>query len=116
MKDILVNDFPNPTYSQIFNQHIKKICEKAGITNSVKGFKMHKVPRRKIKGTYRKCDLITAHDLRRSFATNYFGKVETPILMRITGHKKESTFLEYIGEKFNQDHYADLFLSQITDL
>ena len=40
----------------------------------------------------------------------------TPILMRITGHKKESTFLEYIGEKFNQDHYADLFLSQASNL
>jgi len=34
--------------------------------------------------------------------------------MRITGHKKESTFLEYIGENFNQDHYADLFIQQIS--
>jgi len=45
---------------------------------------------------------------------NYYSKVETPILMRIAGHKKETTFLEYIGENFNQDHYADLFIQQIS--
>ena len=114
LKDILLFDFPKKTYTQIFNKHIKKICEKAGLTKTVTGYKMSVSPRRKLKGTYRKCDLVTAHDLRRSFATNYYGKVQTPILMRITGHKKETTFLEYIGEKFNQDHYADLFLSQAS--
>jgi len=114
--EILLHDFPKKTYTQIFNKYIKKICEKAGLTNSVKGYKMSLSPRRKLKGIYRKCDLVSAHDLRRSFATNYYGKVQTPILMRITGHKKESTFLEYIGQKFNQDHYADLFLSQACNL
>jgi integrase len=113
--EILLDDFPEKTYTQIFNKHLKKICEKAGLTNSVIGYKMSETTRRKLKGNFRKCDLICAHDLRRSFATNYYGKVQTPILMRITGHKKESTFLEYIGEKFNQDHYADLFLSQACD-
>ena len=29
-------------------------------------------------------------------------KIETPILMRITGHKKESTFLDFIGENLNR--------------
>ena len=42
--------------------------------------KMSETTRRKLKGSYRKCDLISAHDLRRSFATNYYGKVQTPIL------------------------------------
>jgi len=116
IKEILLDDFPEKTYTQIFNKHLKKICEKAGLTDSVIGYKMNEKTRRKLKGNYRKCDLISAHDLRRSFTTNYYGKVQTPILMRITGHKKESTFLEYIGEKFNQDHYADLFLSQTSNL
>jgi len=34
--------------------------------------------------------------------------------MKITGHKRESTFLDYIGENFNQDYYADLFLEQMN--
>jgi integrase len=114
IKSILLEKFPNYIYSQLFNMHIKQICKIAGITKRVTGYKMHAKPRRKLKGVFKKYELITAHDLRRSFATNYYSKVETPILMRITGHKKESTFLEYIGENFNQDHYADLFIQQIS--
>jgi integrase len=114
IKEILLQQFPSYSYSQLFNMHIKQICKIAGITKRVTGYKMHANPRRKLKGVFKKYELITAHDLRRSFATNYYSKVETPILMRITGHKKESTFLEYIGENFNQDHYADLFIQQIS--
>ena len=114
IKVILLEQFPTYSYSQLFNMHIKQICKIAGITKRVTGYKMHANPRRKLKGVFKKYELITAHDLRRSFATNYYSKVDTPILMRITGHKKESTFLEYIGENFNQDHYADLFIEQIS--
>ena len=114
IKDILLEEFPSYSYPQLFNIHIKQICKLAGINKRVAGYKMHVKPRRKLKGVFKKYELITAHDLRRSFATNYYSKVETPMLMRITGHKKESTFLEYIGENFNQDHYADLFIQQIS--
>ena len=113
IKSILLEEFPSYSYPQLFNMHIKQICKIAGISKRVEGYKMHAKPRRKLKGVFKKYELITAHDLRRSFATNYYSKVETPILMRIIGHKKESTFLEYIGESFNQDYYADLFIQQI---
>ena len=63
-----------------------------------------------------KYDLISSHDLRRSFATNYFGKIETPILMQITGHSKESTFLSYIGSQVNKDTYADAFMKVAATL
>lgn len=48
--------------------------------------------------------------MRRSFATNYFGKIETPILMEIRGHSRESTSLNYIGENPNKDAVADMFM------
>ena len=48
--------------------------------------------------------------MRRSFASNYYGKIETPLLMNITGHTKESTFLTYIGTHQNKDALADLFM------
>ena len=114
IKEILLDQFPSYSYSQLFNMQIKQICKLAGITKKVTGYKMHANPRRKLKGVFKKYELITAYDLRRCFVTNYYSKVETPILMRITGHKKESTFLEYIGENFNQDHYADFFIQQIS--
>ena len=76
----------------------------------VSGYKLCPKTRRKRLGTHPKSSLISSHDLRRSFATNYFGKIETPILMQITGHSKESTFLSYIGTQVNKDTYADAFM------
>lgn len=82
----------------------------------VRGYKNNPKIKRKELGLYPKYELICAHDLRRSFATNYFGKVETPILMQITGHTKESTFLKYIGANPNKDAIADLFMEKIMYL
>ena len=50
--------------------------------------------------------------MQRSFASNYYGKIETPLLMNITGHTKESTFLTYIGAHQNKYTLADLFMQQ----
>ena len=52
-----------------------------------------------------KCSCITS---------NYYGKIETPLLMNITGHSKESTFLTYIGTHQNKDALADLFMQQAS--
>ena len=89
-----------------------EVAKKAGIDEIVKGYKLSKAPKRKVLGMYHKWELLTAHDLRRSFATNYFGKIETPILMHITGHTKESTFLKYIGKTQSRDAYADVFMEK----
>jgi hypothetical protein len=64
------------------------------------------------KGTmfYLKNILIYSHDLRRSFATNYFGNISTLILLEITRHKKESTFKIYVGVTQNKDSIADTFM------
>lgn len=76
----------------------------------VKGYKTCERTRRRKLGVYSKYSLISSHDLRRSFATNYFGKIPTPILMQIRGHSKETTFLSYIGAQVNKYAYADAFI------
>jgi len=63
IKEILLEEFPSYSYSQLFNMHIKQICKVAGITKRVIGYKMHANPRRKLKGVFKKYELITAHDL-----------------------------------------------------
>ena len=73
---------------------------------------MSSVTKRVAFGMYPKYELITSHTMRRSFATNYFGKIETPIIMEITEHSRESTFLTYIGMHQNKDALADLFIQQ----
>ena len=107
---ILKKNFPYSISAQLFNRQIKQICQIAGIYEMVSGYKLCLKTRRKRLGTHPKYSLISSHDLRRSFATNYFGKIETPILMQITGHSKESTFLSYIGSQVNKDTYADAFM------
>jgi len=113
---ILKNNFPYSISAQLFNRQIKQICQIAEINDMVIGHKLCSKTRRKKLGTYPKYILISSHDLRRSFATNYFGKIETPILMQITGHSKESTFLSYIGTQINKDTYADAFMKVAATL
>lgn len=45
----------------------------------------------------KKAELVTVHTARRSFATNlYLSKFPTVSIMKITGHRTESSFMEYI--------------------
>ena len=113
---ILKQRFPYTISAQLFNRQIKQICQIAGIYEMVNGYKLCIKTKRKRLGTHPKYSLISSHDLRRSFATNYFGEIETPILIQITGHSKESTFLSHIGIRVNKDSYADAFMKVAATL
>ena len=110
--DILESGFPNKVSQVLFNKQIKAICKMAGIDGLVSGFKNNAKTRRKEIVNAPKYEFVTSHIMRRSFASNYYGKIETPLLMNITGHSKESTFLTYIGTHQNKDALADLFMQQ----
>ena len=84
----------------------------AGIDQLVPGFKNNPKTRRKEIIKASKYVFVISHIMRRSFASNYYCKIETPLLMNITGHSKESTFLTYIGTHQNKDALADLFMQQ----
>ena len=62
---------------------------------------------RKTTGEYEKWELVSSHIGRRSFATNYYGKIPTVFLKYATGHKTEEMFLKYIGKK-SQDMALEL--------
>ena len=109
---ILVNEFPRRVSQVIFNKQIKALCRMAGIDELVPRFKNNPKTRRKEIVNAPKYAFVTSHIMRRSFASNYYGKIETPLLMNITGHTKESTFLTYIGTHQNKDALADLFMQK----
>jgi len=113
---ILTNDFPRRINAITFNREMKVVAQLSGMVEVVKGRKVNPLTRRKELGEYPKYSLITAHDLRRSFATNLYGKVPTQLIMKMTGHTKEGNFLTYIGEHHNKDHYAEEFLSVLKGL
>jgi len=110
--ELLENEFPKKVSQVVFNKQIKALCRMARIDGLVSGFKNNPKTRRKEIINAPKYEFVTSHIMRRSFASNYYGKIETPLLMNITGHSKESTFLTYIGTHQNKDALADLFMQQ----
>lgn len=103
-------NFPRPISDQRFNDYIKDVCKLAKIDKIVEGAKMvgkevnKKIIYRKTFGNYPKFELVSSHTCRRSFATNHYGKLDTLTIMKITGHKTEKQFLEYI--KITPKEYA----------
>lgn len=98
-------DFPRRISDQRHNEWIKKVCKKAGVNKMTKGkvsLNLSKDKKnskmRNVFGTYPKWQLITSHVGRRSFASNYYGKLPTTFLISITGHSTEKMFLSYIGK------------------
>jgi integrase len=108
--DIIENSFPYKISTQKLNDHIKKVCEIAKINTMIEGKIYDAKTGRKIYGKYEKYKLITTHSFRRSFCTNYYKKIPTPVLMGISGHSKESIFRVYINAPEDTDENADLFM------
>lgn len=116
MQDLILKNPPYPISQQKLNQHIKDLCKSAEINELCKGKILDKKINRKVFGKYPKYELITTHTFRRSFATNYYKKMPTPVLMTITGHSKESMFLKYINRQEDKDENAKLFLKYFQEI
>lgn len=92
-----------PSNGVKLNEDIKTVCGLAGINESIKGKKSTvieikgKKVIRNITDNYPKCDLITTRTFRRSFATNYYGKIDTALITAITGHATEQQLRAYIN-------------------
>ena len=114
--DILRYDFPKKMTPQRFNLYLKQVLKAAGLKQKVCAYKFNPKTQRKEIGYFPKYKVISSHDLRRSFATNFFGKIPTPVLMQMTGHSRESTFMRYIGRDPNRDAYADSFMEGVLKL
>ena len=105
-------EFPNSISDQKYNDYIKKVCEIATINDQVVGSKlMETKPKsgiyRKKTSIYKKYELVSSHIGRRSFASNFYGKIPTTYLIYVTGHSTETMFLTYIG-KSNKDLAMEL--------
>lgn len=97
-------DFPRRISDQRYNEYIKEVCKLAGLNQPTQGGKQEMTEHgiRKVSGIYPKWQLVSSHIGRRSFATNFYGKIPTTYLIYITGHSSEAMFLNYIG-KSNKD-------------
>jgi integrase len=106
---ILKTGLPHKISLQKFNDYIKDVCRIAEIDNIIQGKKLDLKTKRHVTGFYKKWELITSHICRRSFATNLYGILPTPLIMQVTAHSNERTFSIYLGK--NSYDYAQ----QIAD-
>ena len=84
----------------LYNEKIKQIGQYAGINEKIKARKRIGFRTRNVE--VQKYEVITSHIGRRSFATNFYGKIPTPLLMEATGHSTEQMFLRYINPTNNE--------------
>ena len=96
-------EFPRAISHQRYNDYIKEVCKETGINEEVEGSKKVETESgskkyRNETGIYPKYKLVSSHIGRRSFATNYYGKMPTSFIKDITGHSTEKMLLAYIGK------------------
>lgn len=112
------NTFPRKLATNIYNSQIKEVVRLAGINNLVKVRKRRGF--RVIEMFVQKWEATVSHIGRRSFASNFYGKIPTALLMEATGHSTEQMFHRYIctvdtertrslGE-YLEEAYRDKFL------
>lgn len=116
IKDLIEKDLPTKISTQKFNKYLKELCKECGIDEIKEGEKFHAKTKRKEFGKYPKYELITSHCCRRSFATNFYKKIPTPVLIQITGHSTESLFLDYIAKPRDKDENAKLLLRLFNEV
>lgn len=96
---------PTGISNQKTNEYLKDVCEIAKLNTDIHITETRGGIKKSVKR--KKYDLITSHTARRSFATNlYKSGFPSQSIMKITGHKSESSFLKYL--KVTPEEHAKL--------
>lgn len=104
---------PRTITNQKFNDYIKDACKMAKI-DSVESF-TRTVGGKPVTETKPKFDLVSSHTCRRSFCTNMYKRgLDTLMIMSISGHKTEKSFLKYI--KVSQQEHAERMAEKWKDI
>lgn len=95
---IIESGFPYKISLSRFNEYIKDVCKEADLNTPTKWRKKEKQGEPSVIKVSPKHEAVSSHICRRSFATNFYGRIPTPVLTQITGHGSERMFLAYIGK------------------
>jgi len=99
------NNFPIKISIEKYNAQIKEIVKTVGINDHVlvnirEGYRSSYM-------TVPKWKAVSSHIGRRSFATNFYGKIPTSLLIEATGHSSEAMFQKYVN-RLNEEHIKEL--------
>ncbi|MFV0305956.1 MAG: site-specific integrase [Moheibacter sp.] len=87
--------FPPPLAFNYYNRLIKQVAMRTKLNDRVISSKRKKY--RSTEGNFKKWEVLTSHVGRRSFATNFYGKIPTSLLITATGHSSEAMFQQYVN-------------------
>ena len=96
--EIVESGMPYKISLSRFNEYIKDVCKIAGIDKPTKGRIKEQKGQPHKQNLYPKWQVISSHVCRRSFCTNFYARIPTPVLMNISAHGTERMFLSYIGK------------------
>lgn len=100
---------PAPITNQRFNEFVKIACQMAGI-NSTESM-TRTVGGKLITEQFEKWEHVSSHTGRRSFCTNMYKRgLPTLMIMSISGHTTEKSFLKYI--KVKQEEHAEMMAKE----
>jgi integrase len=98
-------NLPAEISNQRFNEYIKEACKLAGI-NGIETM-TRTVGGKLIAEKFEKWEHVSSHTGRRSFCTNMYKRgLPTLMIMSISGHRTEKSFLKYI--KVKQNEHAEM--------
>jgi len=116
VKAILIKynyQMPEPISNQKFNEYIKEVCKLAKIESNETFTRT--VGGKLISEIYPKYELVSSHTGRRSFCTNmYKQELPTLMIMSISGHRTEKSFLKYI--KVKQEEHAEMMAKKWKEI
>jgi len=88
-------EFPQKLTPTEYNKQIRIIARIVGLKELIQTKK--RIGYRSVLTCLEKWQALTSHIGRRSFATIFYGRIPTPLLMEVTGHTTEQMFLQYIN-------------------
>lgn len=102
-------NMPEAISNQRFNEYVKEVAKLAGI-EGIESITRTEGGVTKTT-TYPKYELVSSHTGRRSFATNMYRRgLPTLMIMSITGHQTEKSFLKYV--KITAKEHAEMMKKQ----
>ena len=98
-------NLPEEISNQKFNEYIKEVCRIAKLTGTETMTRT--IGGKLITEKFEKWEQVSSHTGRRSFCTNMYKRgLPTLMIMSISGHKTEKSFLKYI--KVKQNEHAEM--------
>lgn len=108
VEEVLIKNnsrFPQKISHIKYNEYIKDVAREAGITEEIVA--SIRQGHRNVLDVIPKWKAVTSHIGRRSFATNFYGKIPTALLIVATGHSSEAMFQKYVN-RLNEEHVKAL--------